>query len=211
MITKLRETLDNLFQDAPNTRRALELKEEILQNLTDKYNDSIAQGHTPETAYNLAVASVGEVNVLIEDLKKETWQDPGAVKARQKSAIFVSIAVMFYILCPVPLIVLGNTQGLVALFSMVAVATGLIIYNSLTKPRYAKQEDSVVEDFKQWNSENKNRKQAFKAISSALWTVTVALYMVISFTTGAWHISWIIFLIASALTSVLKAIFDLTE
>lgn len=40
MENKLKAYVNNLFRDAPATAKAYEVKEEILQNLKDKYNDS---------------------------------------------------------------------------------------------------------------------------------------------------------------------------
>ena len=68
-----------------------------------------------------------------------------------------------------------------------------------------------MEDFKEWNSINSDRRQVFKALSSALWTLTVAVYLIVSFMTMAWHITWIIFLIAALLEGVLKAIVSLRK
>lgn len=66
-----------------------------------------------------------------------------------------------------------------------------------------------MEDFKEWQSKNDTNKQAMHAIKSALWVFITALYFVISFTTMAWHISWVIFLIGAALESIIKAVFEL--
>lgn len=38
MENKLRAYMDHLFQDVPNTKKAVEVKEEILQNIVDKYH-----------------------------------------------------------------------------------------------------------------------------------------------------------------------------
>ena len=44
-----------------------------------------------------------------------------------------------------------------------------------------------------------------KAYSSALWLLVVAAYFLISFATGAWYITWIIFLIGAAMEQVVRA------
>ena len=44
MRDKLKQHIDTLFASAPQTEAARELREELLQNLTDKYDDLIAQG-----------------------------------------------------------------------------------------------------------------------------------------------------------------------
>lgn len=208
MRDKLRGYVESLFMDAPRTRKTVELKEEILQNLYDKYDDLLREGKTEEAAYNIAVAGVGDISALLEELERsEGLQDVPDQKARRRSALLVSIAVAMYILAVIPCVLWE--YGVLVMFVMVALATGLLIYNNMTRPRYVRREDTVVEDFKEWKTHTSNRHQVYKALSSALWSLTVVLYFVVSFWTMAWHITWIIFLIASAVNSVLRAIFDL--
>ena len=217
MQDKLRNYMDSLFEDAPKTKRVVELKEEILQNLIDKYNDLLMEGKSEEAAYNIAVASVGDVSGLIQDLKTAefpVWRQTSEEeldRGRKRSALFVSIAVALYILCIIPVILTEDVVGVILMFVMAAVATALLIYNSMTKVKYNKTDDTVVEEFKEWKADNKAHRQAYNAVSSAVWTLTVALYFIISFTTMAWHITWIIFLIAAAVTSIIKAFFDLRK
>ena len=47
--------------------------------------------------------------------------------------------------------------------------------------------------------------EQIKAYQSAMWLIIVALYFVISFTTHAWYITWLIFLVGAALQQLLKA------
>ena len=99
--------------------------------------------------------------------------------------------------------------GVVLMFVMIAVATGLIIYRSNTRLRYDKSDETVVEDFKQWNKRRKEDDDLFKAVRSAIWAVTLVLYFVISFATGAWYITWLIFIIGGAVSNIVRACFDL--
>ena len=52
MENKLRAYMDHLFQDVPNTKKAVEVKEEILQNIVDKYHDLVAEGKSEEAEPN---------------------------------------------------------------------------------------------------------------------------------------------------------------
>lgn len=214
MEERLKNFIDALFEGAPQTRQTAELKEEMFQNLRDKYNDLIQEGKSEEAAFNIAVASIGDVSELI--LSLNTRQSSSVEKAQEeihkkRSAIFVTVAVMLYILCVVPVMLIPDIPGVILMFLLIAAATGLLIYHSMTKSKYRKNGDSVVEDFKEWNSINSDRRQVFKALSSALWTLTVAVYLIVSFMTMAWHITWIIFLIAALLEGVLKAIVSLRK
>lgn len=217
MQDRLRNYMDSLFEDAPKTKRVVELKEEILQNLIDKYNDLLMEGKSEEAAYNIAVASVGDVSGLLQDLKAvespvmRQASEEELDRGRKRNALFISIAVALYILCVIPVMLLEDVGGIILMFVMAAVATALLIYNSMTKVKYNKTDDTVVEEFREWKADNKAHRQAYNAVSSAVWTLTVALYFIISFTTMAWHITWIIFLIAAAVTSIIKAIFDLRK
>ena len=78
MYDKLREYIENLFKDAPNTLKTVELKEEMLQNLYEKYNDLLAEGRSEQAAFNIAVAGVGDVGDLIATLNTDAQPAPAA-------------------------------------------------------------------------------------------------------------------------------------
>ena len=44
-----------------------------------------------------------------------------------------------------------------------------------------------------------------------MWSIIVVIYFIISFMTMAWHITWIIFLIGSAIQGIIHAIFELRK
>ena len=209
MNEKLRRYIDDLFANAPSTVRAVELKEELYQNLTDKYNDLIAEGKSEESAYNIAIASIGDVDSLIGGLSGTKRVE--SEKSKKRSAILVAIAIALYILCPVPVILIQNEMGVMALFLFIAVATALLIYNGVTRERYVKADDTVVEDFKAWKHQGKQKNKAAEAIVGSFWLIAVCVYFVVSFMTSAWHITWIIFLIAAALSSLIKGLFMLKQ
>ena len=209
MNEKLRHYIDDLFATAPSTVRAVELKEELFQNLTDKYNDLLAEGKSEESAFNIAIASIGDVDSLISGLTGE--KRPENEKSKKRSAILVAIAISLYILCPVPVILLQSEFGVMGLFLFVAVATALLIYNGVTRERYVKADDTMVEEFKEWKQNNKQKNKAVDAIIGSFWLIAVCVYIVVSFMTGAWHITWIIFLIAAAVASMIKGLFMLKQ
>ena len=222
MENKLRAYMDHLFRDVKPTRKSVELKEEILQNLVDKYHDMIAEGRTPEAAYNIAVASIGDMDELLAGLHGAPSSESlpatkdALDKGRRKSAVLISVAVMMYIMSVLPPILLSDTvfENKLApalMFIMIAVATALLIYNNLTKPRYQRTDDSIVEEFKEWQEQTDSSRRAMRALSSALWAVIVVIYIVVSFWTMAWHITWVIFLIGVAVEGILKAIFELKK
>jgi len=221
MEDKLRRYIDGLFARTAPTKKAVELKEEMLQNMHDKYNDLIAEGKTPEAAYNIVVAGVGDVGGLLSELEAEA-PDPidlaGFEVLRRKSAMFTAIAVMALIISFLPLIILsiiGNRYatsiGIPVMFVIIAAAVGLLVYNNMTKPRLNRGSATMVEDFRQWQSGTTDRKSLRRAISAALWTVLVALFFILSFWTNSWHLTWIIFILGAAIEAIINIFFTLKK
>ena len=212
MIQQIRIYVNELFADAPQTKKAAELKEEVCSNLIDKYVDLTGRGMSEEEAYKAAIASIGDIDELFKMLEQED-EDPAS---RRKNALLVSIAVMLYIISVVPLFI-ANTVGydvelgLVAMLAICAVATGLLVFNYMTRPKYRRLDDTMVEEFKEWKQQRKKDNGTFGAISGALWTIIVAIYFLISFGFGIWHVSWIVFLIGIAIQQIIRAVMQLNR
>lgn len=212
MIQQIRIYVNELFADAPQTKKAAELKEEVCSNLIDKYVDLTGRGMSEEEAYKAAIASIGDIDELFKMLEQED-EDPAS---RRKNALLVSIAVMLYIISVVPLFI-ANTVGydeelgLVAMLAICAVATGLLVFNYMTRPKYRRLDDTMVEEFKEWKQQRKKDNGTFGAISVALWMIIVAIYFLISFGLGIWHVSWIVFLIGIAIQQIIRAVMQLNR
>lgn len=215
----IRAYVDELFQNAPHTQKAYELKVELTQNLLDKYRALLEEGKSPEEAYNLTVMSIGDVRELFDGLGDDPVQQqpvyyPPADDAKRR-AITTAGAVMMYIFSPAPLIALSIVDqpgvGMLLFFLMIAAATGLLIFNHMTKPKKGAVPANVVQDFRQWQYKNDSRKQLLKSIRSAYWPLVLALYFVLSFGTGKWHITWVLFLIAPAVDGIIKSVLMLSD
>ena len=209
---KIEEYVDELFENAPNNKKTMEFKEELLANLLEKYNDLVQSGMEREAAYNKVIGSIGNIDDLFEDdAIKETKESSD----KKKYARNIAIAVMMYILCPVSVIlsdVWGNeTLGIVIMFVLIACATGLIIYTNMSRPKYNKQDDTIVEEFKEWQSTKSSNYRAYKSIKSAITSITVVVYLLVSFLTFQWWITWVIFLIGGAVEKAVKAYFEMKE
>ena len=70
MIQKLRAYINRSFENVPKTKKSIEMQEELIANLIEKYNDQCAQGKTEEEAYNFVIASIGDLSELTEGLKE---------------------------------------------------------------------------------------------------------------------------------------------
>lgn len=218
MYENLRRRLDELFENAPKTRRANELKEEILANLTDKYNDLIASGKNEEEATNIVIAGIGDVDELVRGLgESDVLNYDKMQKDREERALITTISVGLYIMSVVVLILLAEvlnvSQGISisVMFTIDAVATCLIVYNSISRPRYVKADDSMVEEFKEWKSATTMQKEVLRSIRSIVWLIIVALYFSLSFAFNCWAFSWIIFIIGAAVERIVSLSFELRK
>ena len=136
MIQQIRIYVNELFADAPQTKKAAELKEEVCSNLIDKYVDLTGRGMSEEEAYKAAIASIGDIDELFKMLEQED-EDPAS---RRKNALLVSIAVMLYIisvvLCLLPTRWDMTKSSPGCMLAICAVATGLLVFNYMTRPKY---------------------------------------------------------------------------
>jgi hypothetical protein len=218
MYENLRRRLDELFENAPKTRRAYELKEELLANLTDKYNDLVASGKSEDEAVNIAIAGIGDVDELIKGLgESDVLNNEKMQKDREKRALVTSISVGLYIMSIVVLILCVTVLGLSGevsvclMFTIIAIATSLIVYNSISRPKYVKADDTIVEEFKEWKSANSAQIEVLRSVKSIAWLAIVALYFILSFAFHAWAYSWIIFIIGAAIERIIGLVFELRK
>ena len=184
-----------------------EINKEILQNLIDRYHDLLADGKSEEAAYNGAVEGIGDVNELLETLNlQNTAEQPCGqnsanngnaaaeniqgmgqseqTAARQRNAVLTAISVMLYILSPVPCIIFEDEIiGPVLLFVMIAAATGIIIFKSMTRSPSAANQTAANVMSDEIYEQNSRKKSLKRCLSSVLWVMITVAYFVVSFTT----------------------------
>lgn len=118
-------------------------------------------------------------------------------------------AIGLYIASPIPLFIFSeldnSTLGLCMTLLLVAAATVLIILG-----KRQEQDEGDIPHARQ-EAPSSPRQELNKSIQSLIGVVTLVLYLLLSFTTGAWFITWLVFPIASAVRGLIKAILDLKE
>ena len=210
MREQLQQYVELLLAGAPDSE---DIKQEILQNTLDRYDDLIAQGKVPEAAYRLAISGIGDINEILGSASQgiptvparevHPVEDAAAAKRKRIRAIAIGL----YIICIIPLIILSelglNILGLCATLSIVAVATVAIIQNQ--EPDEEEQQQSLHREAPS------PRQELRKSISSLLGILTLIVYLAVSFLTGAWYITWLIFPLSGAVKGLIKAILDLKE
>lgn len=191
-----------------------DIKQEILQNTLDRFDDLIAQGKSPEAAYRLAISGIGDINEILGSAPRmpvspapaqnraaepETPEDIKHKKIR-------AVAIAMYILCAVPLIVLSefgaSTLGLCLTMALVACATYLMIITGKDDP-----DDEEESQQKETSSKHPLK----ESVGKYIWIIGLIAYFAISFKTGAWYITWLIFPIMACARGLSDAIIDLKE
>lgn len=188
-----------------------DIKQEILQNTLDRYDDLIAEGKVPEAAYRLAITGIGDINEILGS-KPQTavsYQSPAEVEQEIQDTpskkLMRAIGIGLYILCPIPLIVLSELQrwdtlGLCGTLVLVAIATVLMVLGAKKEKAEGKEVD-----------EEESKSPLEKSISGLIWAIGLAVYFVLSFATNAWHITWVIFPVLIAVEKLSGAIIQYRE
>ena len=207
---KIKNYVDVLFNDVPMTRKAAELKEEILSTMNEHFEAHIDEGKSENQAYTESLADMGDIDTLLESLAPERELKPRIEEYRQKKAKNTAIAVMLYIIgvvaqCAPPAICAvfehGNEDkagviGFICMLLFAAAATGLLIYTRMSVPQDV--EPYLVKKKEKFDTSTE-RGRRLSAMSKLYWMVVTVIYLGISFWTMAWYITWLIWLIASAL------------
>lgn len=226
MHQEIRKHIDLLFEKAPKTRAALELKEEMIANAQEKLTDMVSQGYQETDAFEVVINSIGNVEELFAGLEEtgDKYRGPSEqiLKLQRKKAWLTTIAVGLYIFAGAVFfffemqsryfysigIAEPDDLGIVIAVLLCIIPTCMLVYASNIIPPYQKKEENMVEDYKEWHSTKQKDKEVRKAVDSIIWSLGLVVYFLISFTTGAWHLTWIIFLILGCIQSIVSLLFS---
>lgn len=185
-----------------------DMKQEILQNTLDRYDDLIAEGKVPEAAYRLAITGIGDINEILgtapvlSPVSVRTAAPEQAADDDNRKKLRAT-AIALYILCPIPLFIASefglNTLGICALLAVVAVATAIMVASG--KNHSAPPETQALTP----------REKQRKSIKTILNTAGLTVYFLLSFLTWRWTVTWLVFPITAAVWELTKAILDLKE
>lgn len=215
MRNKLICYVNSIFEGILNTPEVQELREEILQNTLDRYDEECARGVSETVAYNVAVMSIGDTDELLAAYRKP--------KKEKKSSrrVCVAIAIVLYILCVVPPAVADEmgwpeALGVSLMFLMIAAATALIILSGGREkpaaPKASAPQGVPVQPAAQpvqAASAQEERSSAVKILRGVLtplyWLAAVGLFLAAGFA-GYWYVAWVIFIAAGAVGDVITGI-----
>ncbi len=141
----------------------------------------------------------GVINVVKEESKQHN----------RNHAVYLAVAIMLFIVSFVPLIFGGILQwpqstliNLVALmFLIISIGVGMIVYTANVKKIL-----DVILRIGEYTEEQRLFRQKKEPFETLFWLIITAVYLLWSFLTFDWHITWIIWPIAGIVSYI---IFDL--
>lgn len=121
----------------------------------------------------------------------------------------IVIGVMLCILSPVPAIISGDSAAApILLLCMIAAGVFLFVRTGITSGGYEK----LLEEG-QFTKEKKlaDNNEKLVAIMGIYWLIVTAAYLLWSFLTNRWDITWVVWPVAGLLCGVVKLSFNLTK
>lgn len=212
----MREQLVNyvnlLFAGTTDTE---EIKQEILVNTLDRYDDLIAQGKTPEAAYRLAMTGIGDIDeILAQERPVEsqpkaepfTYSEPAAQPDpdEKEKKVRRAAAIAMYICCPVPLFILGDVLGLCLMLVLIAAATALMVMNG-------DKDEQPAASTVNTSGRSESARSLIKTIKKFNTLISIIIFLVLGFVTRAWYITWMVFPLFSCINGLIAACIDLKE
>jgi hypothetical protein len=168
----IKNYLDNLFASLPKTAKIMELKNNILSNMEEKYNELKRNGKTENEAIGIVISEFGNIDELVSELGIQndntlnshpvvtTEEVETYLNVKRVQGIQVGIGVFLCILAPAVLVLLSALveneviftniigdgayiPGLIALFILIAIAVAIFIFSDMNFERYKFMEDGV--------------------------------------------------------------------
>ena len=218
MNNKIKNYVEGLFSDIPRSIKANRLKAKLLFNMSERFEEYIKDGKTENQAYSLVISGLGDVDKMLADVIPSDEFVQQAHYFRRRNARNIAIGVAMYIIGAAFLIglggygeLLGNQDtyaitGLLILLVISAIATGIIIYTNMSTPLEYKDYNNQTQ--KELQNMDSKHSRLLNNILTVYWIIITAIYLVISFITMLWGITWIIMLLASAFHFIIKIIFE---
>ena len=197
----------NISERLFNLRKNKNLSQEELANILGVSRQTISKWETGESTPDFdKIIPLCEFYGITSDELLSGKKDIIEAKKEENRNSFarnMAIAIGLYIISVVFVVVadeIFNQEiiGISLFFIVNAIATSLIVYSSI---KYKSEKEK----------EEKTENPIVSQVCGIIALVGVITYLIISFLTGAWHISWIIFIIMGLCCAIAKLIFSLKE
>ena len=187
-------------------RRERNLSQEDLANELDVSRQTISKWETNQSMpdFDKIVPICKYFGITTDELLTGDKDiiEAKATTVKNNFARNIALAVTLYIVSVVALIICAAQFnepiiGVSIFFIIIAMATGLLVYNGIYYKKESKEKKSTKE------------KTLLKQIDSIVAIIGLIIYLFISFMTQAWHITWIIFIIVALVNKIVELLFNL--
>lgn len=200
--------LDNMFMGLPDTPQVRRAREELLTMMEDKYQELKASGKTENEAIGIVISEFGNLEELAQTLGISGYMSQGESRERpdqrdvtleearefvevsSRHGVRIGIGVMFCILSPILLLILGGASetggigvseeiagglGLMVMLILAAIGVGLLVMSGISYQKY--EEWKKEELFLEFEAENyvREEKADFQSSFAVLITLGVVL------------------------------------
>lgn len=196
MKKELEKTLKQLC-DEVGTAAAAQKLDELTEDLTEEYDKRVKAGMAELDAYRDVLKNIDAIRDMLEALPKtddEIDRKDREGGRKNLERILGKISTCMWLCTVIVYLLFSLTYGgwqvtwLIFLWS----AIGQIIIGMVKK-----------------YNRGRTLKKVFKSgLSGILWLLVTILYFFISFATGDWHITWVIFLLGALIQTFLGMFFD---
>ena len=185
-------------------RKERNLSQEDLANVLDVSRQTISKWETDQSTpdFDKIVPLCEYFGITSDELLTGNSNMKEAKKQNVKSnfARNIAVAVMLYIFSIIAIVICSAQFGQPIIgvgifFTLIAIATGILIYNGIYYSKESSDDKKVKEN------------SILKQITSIVGLIGVIIYLLISFATMAWHITWIIFIIVGLVNQIIKLIY----
>ncbi len=189
-------------------RKERNLSQEELANVLDVSRQTISKWETDQSTpdFDKIIPLCEYFGITSDELLTgvSNIKEAKETDFKKNFARNIAISVMFYIFSIISIIMFAAgfsmpIVGVCVFFIFVALGTGLIIYNGIY---YSKKSSDAPE---------KKQLTLCKQVINIVDIIGVIIYLFVSFTTMAWHLTWIIFLIIGLVDEIIKLLFSLKD
>ena len=170
----IKNYLENMFRNLPQTEEIKRLKNELFSNMEEKYNELKKEGKLENEAVGIVISEFGNIDELLEEMdikfsvKENNYPTISLeevrefIKLKEKSSYLIAIGVSLILFGVVLLIFLSqlveagyifqslsqnaqNVVPVICLFLLIAPAVGLFIYSGIKLERFKSIEEGHFE------------------------------------------------------------------